>query len=105
MPMLVPCSSCNRHVESEETSCPFCGAALVPRPDPRTCSGPCSGHALPRLSRAALAAAGATLLCSSCLLGTGVHYGTAVEVDAGGQTGGVGVAIDGGPGGAGGGTK
>jgi hypothetical protein len=30
MRSLVPCPSCWRHVESNETACPFCEAALVP---------------------------------------------------------------------------
>jgi hypothetical protein len=85
MKSLVPCASCNRHVESEETACPFCGAALTPRPDARACSGPCSGHASPHLGRAALAAIGATLLCASCLSSTSSAYGTSIgpPVDAG----------------------
>ena len=107
MRSLVPCSSCNRHVEAEATTCPFCGAALIPQPDPRPCSGPCSGHAHPRLGRAALAAIGATLLCASCLRGGETHYGIAIGTggqpgDTGGQTGGSGGEVDGGAGGAGG---
>jgi len=104
MRSLVPCSSCNRHVEAEATACPFCGAALAPRPDPRPCSGPCSGHAHPRLGRAALAAIGATLLCASCLRGGETHYGIAISTGGqpGGQTGGSGGPADGGGGGAGG---
>jgi hypothetical protein len=73
-------------VNAEETVCPFCAAALTPRPDPRACCGPCSGHALPRLGRAALAAIGATLLCASCLPSGGVHYGLP-STGTGGQTG------------------
>ena len=108
MRSLVPCSSCSRHVEAEATACPFCGAALTPRPDPRPCSGPCSGHAHPRLGRAALAAIGATLLCASCLRGGTVEYGISMGTggqpgDAGGQTGGAGgQGADGGTDGAGG---
>jgi hypothetical protein len=60
---LAPCPGCNRHVAVFETTCPFCAAALGesfrgrPRPAP-----------LPRrLSRAAMMAAGATLIgaCSA----------------------------------------
>ncbi len=88
MRALVPCSSCDRHVEANETACPFCGAALQARPDPRPCSGPCSGHAFPRMNRAALAAAGAALLCASCLGATSSSYGISVggpQPDAAGQ--------------------
>jgi hypothetical protein len=87
MRSLVPCSACNRHVEAEATACPFCGVALAPRPDVRVCSGPCSGHAAPRLGRAALAIAGATLLCASCIASTSSAYGTSIgpPADAGKQ--------------------
>lgn len=85
MKSLVPCAACNRHVTAEETVCPFCAAALAPQPDPRACSGPCAGHRMPRLGRAALATIGATLLCASCLPSGGVHYGTAAT-GTGGQT-------------------
>ena len=94
MRSLVPCPSCSRHVESNETACPFCQAALVPSPDTRACHGPCSGHASPRLGRASLIAVGAALLCASCLRSGGIHYGLPAivpdaghpTVDAGGQT-------------------
>jgi endogenous inhibitor of DNA gyrase (YacG/DUF329 family) len=67
MRSLIPCSSCNRHVESEETSCPFCGAALTPQSlaTPH-CSGRCSGPPEVRLGRAALLVAGAALLGAAC---------------------------------------
>lgn len=95
MRSLVPCSSCNRHVEAEATVCPFCGRSLTPRPDPRVCSGPCSGQGFPRMTRLAFAAAGATLLCASCLYRNGAAYGMmggdepdarAQSVDAGAST-------------------
>jgi hypothetical protein len=95
MRSLVPCSACNRHVGAEATVCPFCGVALIPQPDPRVCVGPCSGHASPRLSRAARAAVGATLLCAACLPSGSSAYGTSIgpppdagtqSADAGGQT-------------------
>jgi hypothetical protein len=74
-------------VEAEATTCPFCGVALTPQPDLRVCSGPCSGHAFPRLSRAALAAIGATLLCASCFPSGVAEYGTIIPppADAGKQ--------------------
>src|SRR5580704_2008427 len=93
MRSLVLCPSCHRHVESDETACPFCQAALVPSPDPRACHGPCSGHTSPRLGRLAMIAAGATLLCAACGRSYVVEYGPAMlldaghqKVDAGGQT-------------------
>ena len=65
MSHLVPCPACNRHVDVAESACPFCATALPaafraqqPPAPPRA-----------RLGRAALMAAGATLLgaaaCSS----------------------------------------
>lgn len=63
MSHLAPCPACNRHVEVAETACPFCAVKLAesfrgqprPAPPPR------------RLSRAAMMAAGATLMgaCSA----------------------------------------
>jgi hypothetical protein len=63
MSHLAPCPACNRHVAVVETTCPFCAATLResfrgqprPTPPPR------------RLSRAAMMAAGATLIgaCSA----------------------------------------
>ncbi len=85
MSPLVLCSGCARHVKAEETACPFCQAALAPSPDSRLCQGPCSGHAAPRLGRAALMAVGATLLCVACERSPAPMYGIAV-FDAGGQT-------------------
>jgi hypothetical protein len=58
MSHLLPCPTCNRHVDTGETACPFCAAAL-----------PASFRAAPpplvpprRLARAALVAAGTALL-------------------------------------------
>jgi hypothetical protein len=62
MSQLVPCPGCDRHVKSEDTTCPFCQAALAPA---RPCTG-CSGPLAPRLARAALVAAGAALLGAAC---------------------------------------
>ena len=67
MKSLVLCPGCDRHVKPDETVCPFCQAALIPQQDTGVCVGPCSGHRFPRLGRAAVAAAGAALLCTSCL--------------------------------------
>jgi hypothetical protein len=88
MSSLVPCRGCSRHVKSDETVCPFCRAALVAAVDRGACQGPCSGHAAPRLGRAALMVAGAALLCASCMRSGGVHYGLpggAESLDAGGR--------------------
>ena len=86
MRSLIPCPSCQRHVESEETACPFCQTALVPSPDSSVCQGPCSGHASPRLGRVAMMAAGTTLLCVACTSSPVPLYGPAIIPDAGGQT-------------------
>ncbi|MBT3224657.1 MAG: hypothetical protein HN348_36790, partial [Proteobacteria bacterium] len=29
---MIPCTSCNRHIKSSETTCPFCGTHHVPPP-------------------------------------------------------------------------
>jgi len=89
MKLLALCPACARHVKPDETVCPFCQGALVPQKDRGGCGGPCSGHRFPRLGRAALVAAGAALLCTSCQLSTGQSYGTSAlqpTVDAGDQT-------------------
>jgi hypothetical protein len=86
MRSLVACPSCQRHVESEATACPFCQEALVPAPSSGVCQGPCSGHSGPRLGRAALMAAGAALLCAACQRSVTVEYGVAILPDAGRQT-------------------
>ena len=80
MSQLLPCPACQRHVESHETSCPFCAAALSPTP---ACAGGCSGP--PRLARAALLAAGAALLGAACQSSRSaiVPYGIAPYPDAG----------------------
>lgn len=63
MSHLAPCPACRRHVEVVETTCPFCAAVLAEsfRGQPRPVAPP------RRLSRAAMMAAGATLLgaCSA----------------------------------------
>jgi hypothetical protein len=83
MKSLALCPGCARHVNPDETVCPFCQGALVPKQDQRVCVGPCSGHRFPRLGRAALAAAGAALLCTSCLPSGSASYGLSVTSDAG----------------------
>jgi hypothetical protein len=83
MRSLTPCPACQRHVESTESVCPFCEAALVPSPDARVCQGPCSGHPSPRLGRLAMMAAGATLLCCVDARSPVVEYGPAILPDSG----------------------
>ena len=84
MSSLVPCPGCNRHVRSDETSCPFCQAALAPR---QPCVGGCSGPTAARLGRAALVAAGAALLGAACQTQSVVApYGRPPHFDAGTQS-------------------
>jgi hypothetical protein len=77
---LIPCPGCQRHVQSQETSCPFCQVALSPA---RPCTG-CSGPLPARLARAALVAAGAALLGAACQSQSAiVPYGVSPFPDAG----------------------
>lgn len=74
---LIACTGCQRHVRSDETSCPFCGAGVVaPPPGPPRTIG--------RLGRAALFAFGATLgaTTAGCVDSAVPLYG-APAVDAG----------------------
>ena len=81
MSALVPCSGCNRHVKSDETTCPFCQAAVTPA----ACSGRCVRPAPARLVGAALVAAGAALLGAGCESSRSVFppYGISPPFDAG----------------------
>jgi hypothetical protein len=81
MSALVPCSGCNRHVKSDETTCPFCQAAVAPE----SCAGRCARPSVPRLISAALVAAGAALLGAACenSHSTIVPYGVPPPFDAG----------------------
>jgi hypothetical protein len=82
MSHLAPCPTCHRHVEVVESACPFCAAVLsesfraqpAPVPPPR------------RLSRAAMMAAGATLLgaCSAVPV-----YGAPTGMGGSGAAGGI----------------
>jgi hypothetical protein len=58
MSHLAPCPACNRHVDVAEIACPFCATPLAEsfRAQPRPAPPP------RRLSRAAMMAAGATLM-------------------------------------------
>jgi hypothetical protein len=81
MSHLVPCPDCNRHVESAETTCPFCQAALAPRP---ACTGCRSGPPAARVASAALVAAGVALLGAACQSQSAVvPYGVPPQFDAG----------------------
>jgi hypothetical protein len=98
MSSLIPCASCHRHIEAGATDCPFCGArserpAAVARP---------AGSG--RLSRAAVFAAGATLVgmaaaCSSTTTGADGGTGTAGTGGTAGAGGTVASTGDGGQGG------
>jgi hypothetical protein len=93
---LLPCPACQRHVATNETSCPFCGVAFAP---PRPCAG-CSGPAAGRLARAALVAAGAALVGAACSSSPSVMppYGTPPHFDAGAESApDTGAATDGAP--------
>jgi hypothetical protein len=58
MSTLTPCPSCSRHVRVSDAACPFCGATVTVAPP-----GPAPAPGLRgRLGRAALFAAGATLM-------------------------------------------
>src|ERR1051325_9388497 len=83
MRSLTPCPACHRHVESTESTCPFCEAALVPSPDPHVCQGPCSGHPSPRLGRLAMMAVGTTFLCCVDASSPVPLYGPAIIPDSG----------------------
>jgi len=87
MSTLVPCSRCNRHVKSDETTCPFCQGAVTPVA-PVPCSGRCARPSVPRLVSAALVAAGAALLGAACenSHSTIAPYGVPPRVDAGTQS-------------------
>ena len=81
MSALVPCPGCNRHVKSDEATCPFCQAAMAPG----ACSGRCVRPFPSRVARAALVAAGAALLGAACenSHSTIVPYGISPPFDAG----------------------
>ena len=89
MSCLAPCPACNRHVATDQTTCPFCSVAL---PD----SIRCQEHKRPhgRLSRAAMLAAGAALIsveagCSVAVYGAPNPYDAGVDTgtDTGSDTG------------------
>lgn len=75
MGFLMLCGACERHVRSDESTCPFCSAALEPAPPP-----PMPKR---RLNRAATFAFGAAIAGATACGGT--HSGTDAgeETDAG----------------------
>jgi hypothetical protein len=77
MTHLVPCPACNRHVDVAERACPFCATALPaafqaqePPAPPRA-----------RLGRAALMAAGATLMGAAACSSSDAIRGTDAATD------------------------
>lgn len=72
---LALCTACARHVRSDESSCPFCDAAIEPSPPP----------ALPkrRLNRAATFAFGAALAGATACGGTHTGDDAGPQVDSG----------------------
>src|SRR3954467_8631752 len=103
MSTLTPCPSCNRHVRVGDVACPFCGAAVAVAPSPAA-SGP---GLRGRLGRAALFAAGATLMgLSACTDSKCAHLtcsAGAAGVSGGGTGGTTGVGGTSGAAGSGGG--
>jgi hypothetical protein len=97
MSCFVPCPACNRHVVSDETTCPFCAAPLP------ACTGEVKRKPLRgRMSRAGLFAAGAgaaLITVGSC----GAAYGGMFPQDSGSMSGGADGGDSAGGGGAGGG--
>jgi hypothetical protein len=79
MSCLAPCPACGRHIAIDETTCPFCVAAV---PESFRRANACRRLPPGRLSRAARLAAGAALIgvqaagCSSA-------YGTSAPYDSG----------------------
>ena len=95
MAQLVPCSSCGRHVFSDEPRCPFCRGEV-----PKNVSPPRTLGA--RLGRAALFVAGATLMGVACEGGSSPSPDAAT--DGAGVTDGSGTDGAGGAGGVSGGS-
>jgi hypothetical protein len=91
MTQLVPCPGCDRHVRASDPACPFCACAL---PDTASTTAAPAAPPRPRMSRAALFAAGATMVgaaaCSSSATGGPADGASdaAAHADGGGGTGG-----------------
>ena len=83
MSCLAPCPACGRHIATDETTCPFCVAAV---PDSFRQANACRRVPPGRLSRAARLAVGAALIgvqasCGSSAYGTSIPYDSGVVVD------------------------
>jgi hypothetical protein len=91
MSQLLPCPTCHRHVEVRETVCPFCAAEL-----PASFRAPPPASSGRRLGRAALMAAGATMLgaaaCSTDSISTDAASDRPPISDASGTGGATGSA-------------
>jgi len=79
MSCLAPCPACGRHIATDETTCPFCVAAV---PDSFREANACRRLPPARLSRAARLAAGAALIGVQASCGS-YAYGTSPPYDAG----------------------
>src|SRR5262249_12643085 len=86
---LVPCPTCQRHVRTTESACPFCRAALPADLDARAVPA-----ASQRLSRAAAFVFGASLAVTSC--GGEVTEDKSASGAEGATSGGMGGATTGG---------
>jgi hypothetical protein len=80
MSCLAPCPACGRHIATDETTCPFCAAAV---PDSFRQANACRRVPPGRLSRAARLAAGAALIGVQATCSTSSAYGTSPPYDAG----------------------
>ena len=79
MSCLAPCPACGRHIAIDETTCPFCVAAV---PDSFREANACRRVPPGRLSRAARLAAGVALIGVSASCGSSA-YGTSIPYDSG----------------------
>jgi hypothetical protein len=98
MSVLIPCSSCRRHVRRTEAACPFCAAEL-PGAEPAPAA---RAAAPPGAKRAALFAMGVTLAASACEPENSVPVYGAPWVPEAGSSGAGGSGGNGGSAGAGG---
>lgn len=101
MSHLAPCPSCNRHVRVSDAACPFCGTVVVTAAADVASPGGMRG----RLGRAALFAAGATLMglsacsdpkCLECTAGVAGMSGGGAGGGGGGGGSSGGAGADGG---------
>jgi hypothetical protein len=83
---LHPCSGCRRHVKTSESACPFCGAALEPRPVAAAAPVPAGNVRISRAALLGLTAAGA-LSASLAMTDCSVPVYGAPAPDTGGAGG------------------